>query len=105
MPISKVTALSLAATGPLLIVGAIIHPHAPDAQNMAEVAYAQTGQTAWWPAHVFLLEPCRVRDIPTQGFAYRRIAVPGCASPRHRSAACVALRGGDGYPSSAATRA
>jgi hypothetical protein len=55
MRITKVTALSLMATGPLLMVGAIIHPHAPDAQNMAEVAYTQTGQTAWWPAHAFLL--------------------------------------------------
>jgi hypothetical protein len=55
MRITKVTALSLMVTGPLLIVGAIIHPHAPDAQNMAEVAYTQTGQAAWWPAHVFLV--------------------------------------------------
>jgi hypothetical protein len=55
MRITRVTAFSLMATGPLLIVGAIIHPHAPDAQNMAEVAYTQTGQAAWWPAHVFLV--------------------------------------------------
>jgi hypothetical protein len=55
MRITKVTAFSLMVTGPLLIVGAIIHPHAPDAQNMAEVAYTQTGQAAWWPAHVFLV--------------------------------------------------
>jgi hypothetical protein len=55
MRISKVTAFSLMATGPLLIVGAIIHPHAPDAQSMAEVAYIQTGQAAWWPAHIFLV--------------------------------------------------
>jgi hypothetical protein len=55
MSITKVTALSLLATGPLLTVGSILHPHAPDAQSMAEVAYVQTGQTAWWPAHVFLL--------------------------------------------------
>ncbi len=55
MRVTKVTALALMATGPLLMVGAIIHPHAPDASNMAEVAYTQTGQTAWWPAHVFLL--------------------------------------------------
>ncbi len=53
--ITRVNAFSLAATGPLLFVGAIIHPHAPDANTMAEVAYTQTGQTAWWPAHVFLL--------------------------------------------------
>jgi hypothetical protein len=55
MRISKVTAFSLMATGPLLIVGAIIHPHAPDAQSMAEVAYIQTGQAAWWPAHILLV--------------------------------------------------
>lgn len=48
-------ALSLAASGLLFLIGAIIHPHAPQARDMAEVAYTQTGQVAWWPAHVLLL--------------------------------------------------
>ncbi|MDQ4501189.1 hypothetical protein [Sinomonas sp. ASV322] len=48
-------ALLLAAAGPLYLVGAGLHPHAPDAHTMAEVAYVQTGQEAWWPAHLLLL--------------------------------------------------
>jgi hypothetical protein len=55
MSITKVTALSLVATGPLGTLGSLLHPHAPDATSMAEVAYVQTGQIAWWPAHVLLL--------------------------------------------------
>lgn len=53
--IPKRTAVSLTATGPLFLAGVVIHPHAPDALNMAQVAYTQTGQVDWWPAHVLLL--------------------------------------------------
>jgi hypothetical protein len=53
--IAKRTAHSLIATGPLFLGGAIIHPHAPHAGDMAQVAYIQTGQVVWWPAHVLLL--------------------------------------------------
>ena len=53
--IPKRTAMLLAATGPLFLAGVIIHPHAPNAKNMAQVAYAQTGQVDWWPAHLLLL--------------------------------------------------
>ncbi|GAC1571259.1 MAG: hypothetical protein NVS3B18_04250 [Candidatus Dormibacteria bacterium] len=53
--IGRGPALALIATGLLFLVGAIIHPHAPQARDMAEVAYIQTGQGAWWPAHLFLL--------------------------------------------------
>lgn len=53
--IPKRTAILLAATGPLFLAGVIIHPHAPNARDMAEVARAQTGQTDWWPAHLLLL--------------------------------------------------
>lgn len=49
------TAASLIAAGVLLLGGVIIHPHAPNAQDMTQVAYTQTGQFAWWPAHVLLL--------------------------------------------------
>ena len=54
-PIPKRTALLLTATGPLFLAGVIIHPHAPNAQDMAQVAYTQTGQADWWPAHLLLL--------------------------------------------------
>ena len=53
--IAKRTAVSLIATGPLFLAGVILHPHAPDAQDMAQLAYLQTGQPSWWPAHVLLL--------------------------------------------------
>jgi hypothetical protein len=53
--IPKRAAVLLTATGPLFLAGVVIHPHAPDAQNMAQVAYTQTGQGDWWPAHVLLL--------------------------------------------------
>lgn len=48
--------MPLAVSGALFFVGAVLHPHAPNAQNMAQVAYDQTGQTVWWPAHALLLE-------------------------------------------------
>lgn len=48
-------ALALAATGPVFLAGAVVHPHAPHAQTMAEVAYVQTGESTWWPAHTLLL--------------------------------------------------
>jgi hypothetical protein len=54
--ITRRTALLLVATGPLFLVGAILHPHAPDAEDMAQVAYVQTGQFVWWPAHLMLLD-------------------------------------------------
>jgi hypothetical protein len=53
--IPRSAAIALTATGPLLLLGAAIHPHAPDAQSMAEVLYTQAGQALWWPAHVSLL--------------------------------------------------
>lgn len=53
--IGRVASLSLSASGLLFLVGAIIHPHAPQANDMAQLAYIQTGQAAWWPAHVLLL--------------------------------------------------
>lgn len=53
--LNRRTALALAATGPLFLAGLVLHPHAPHASNMAQVAYAQTGQVSWWPAHLFLL--------------------------------------------------
>jgi len=53
--ITKRAALLLTATGPTLLVGLILHPHAPMADSMAEVAYTQTGQADWWPAHVLLV--------------------------------------------------
>lgn len=53
--IPKRTAVLLTATGPLFLAGVIIHPHAPHAHDMAQVAYTQTGQVDWWPAHLFLL--------------------------------------------------
>ncbi|MDJ0459668.1 hypothetical protein PUN71_020875 [Arthrobacter sp. NQ7] len=53
--ITKRAALLLTATGPTLFVGLILHPHAPKADSMAEVAFTQTGQPNWWPAHVLLV--------------------------------------------------
>lgn len=53
--INRTTALMLVAVGPLAVAGGAIHPHAPDAQTMAAVAYVQTGQVTWWPSHVCLL--------------------------------------------------
>lgn len=54
-PITKRAALLLTATGPALLIGLILHPHAPKAGSMAEVAYTQTGQADWWPAHLLLV--------------------------------------------------
>lgn len=34
----KAPALALVTTGPVFLVGAVIHPHAPHAHTMAEVA-------------------------------------------------------------------
>jgi len=45
----------LTATGPLFLAGVVLHPHAPDAHSMAQVAYTQTGEVEWWPAHLLLL--------------------------------------------------
>lgn len=67
----------LTASGVAFLVGAVIHPHAPEARDMAEVAYTQTGQIVWWPAHlallfsyilfaVFLFNLSRVRELPSQ---------------------------------------
>lgn len=53
--IPRRAAVSLRATGVLFLVGVILHPHAPNAHTMAQVAYTQTGQADWWPAHLFLL--------------------------------------------------
>jgi hypothetical protein len=53
--LSRPAALSLTASAPLLILGVAIHPHAPEAHTMPDVLYVQSGQSAWWPAHVFLL--------------------------------------------------
>jgi hypothetical protein len=53
--LTRRTALALAATGPLFLAGLVLHPHAPHASNMTQVAYTQTGQAVWWPAHLFLL--------------------------------------------------
>jgi len=53
--ITKGAALSLAACGPVLLSGVAIHPHAPNAQNMAQVLYIQTEAAEWWPAHALLL--------------------------------------------------
>lgn len=52
---TKRTALSLIGTGLLFLAGVSLHPHAPNAHNMAQVAYLQTGRSNWWPAHVLLL--------------------------------------------------
>ena len=73
--ITKGAAAPLTASGLLFLIGAVIHPHAPNAPNMAEVAYTQTGQAAWWPAHLlllssyglfvaFLIRLTRIRDLP-----------------------------------------
>jgi len=53
--IGRRTAALLLASGLLFLAGVIIHPHAPDAHDMAEVAHTQTGQADWWPAHLLLL--------------------------------------------------
>lgn len=53
--IPKTVVVPLAVSGVLFFVGAVLHPHAPSATNMAQVAYDQTGQTVWWPAHALLL--------------------------------------------------
>jgi len=53
--IAKSAGLVLTAGGVLFLAGAVAHPHAPEARDMAEVAYTQTGQILWWPAHFALL--------------------------------------------------
>ena len=53
--IPRHSAVALMAAGVLLLAGVVIHPHAPDAHDMAQVAYVQTGQARWWPAHLLLL--------------------------------------------------
>jgi len=53
--IGRGASVSLTASGLLFLAGAFIHPHAPQARDMAQVAYTQTGQAAWWPAHLLLL--------------------------------------------------
>lgn len=85
--IDRTTALMLASVGPLIVVGGAIHPHAPDAQTMAEVAYVQTGQAIWWPAHVclfaaevlfatFLLRLARTRGLPPRLARLLPVMVP-----------------------------
>jgi hypothetical protein len=85
--IGRTTGLMLACVGPLLILGGAIHPHAPDAQTMAEVAYVQTGQALWWPAHVclfaaealfaaFLLRLARIGGLPVRLARLLRVLVP-----------------------------
>lgn len=79
--IAKRTALSLTAAGVLFLAGVILHPHAPNAHDMAQVAYTQTGQADWWPAHLLLLSSyvlfagvvlsiSRAEDVP---FPARRV--------------------------------
>lgn len=52
---SRLSGLVLMASGLVMFAGLALHPHDPNATNMAEVAYVQTGQVRWWPAHVLLL--------------------------------------------------
>jgi hypothetical protein len=81
------TALALIAAGVLFLAGVIVHPHAPGAHDMAEVAYTQTGQGRWWPAHLFLLASyvlfavvlvriSRLDDLPTLARQVLRLAQP-----------------------------
>lgn len=85
--IGRGPALSLTASGLLFLAGAIVHPHAPQARSMAEVAYTQTGEVAWWPAHLlllagyavfaaFLIGVSRSQGLPTGARAVLRVAVP-----------------------------
>lgn len=82
--------VSLTASGVVFLIGAVIHPHAPEARDMAEVAYAQTGQIVWWPAHlallssyilfaVFLFRLSRVRGLPSKLRHVLKFAVPVAA--------------------------
>jgi hypothetical protein len=84
---AKPAARSLIGTGVLLLAGVILHPHAPDAHNMAQVAYSQTGETAWWPAHLllvsnyvlflrFLVQVSRTDGLPTSTQRVLKVALP-----------------------------
>lgn len=85
--IGRGAALSLSASGLLFLVGAFVHPHAPQARNMAEVAYTQTGEIAWWPAHLlllasyglfaaFLFSMSRLGELPTAARQVVKYALP-----------------------------
>ncbi len=77
----------LVATGLFLLAGLVLHPHDPNAKDMAEVAYVQTGQATWWPAHalllssyvlfmVFLVKISRLDVLPPSAQRVLRFALP-----------------------------
>ena len=74
--IPKRAAAALTATGTLFLAGVIIHPHAPNAQDMAQVAYTQTGQIDWWPAHLLLLSSYVMFAVAVFSISRLRLASP-----------------------------
>ena len=87
--IPKRTAVSLTAAGSLFLAGVIIHPHAPNAQDMAQVAYTQTGQIDWWPAHLLLLSSYVMFAVAL--FSISRLGLPSPARKVMAFARPVAL--------------
>ncbi len=84
---SRSSALVLIATGVVLFAGLALHPHDPNATSMAEVAYVQTGQARWWPAHallltsyvlfvVFLVQMSSLTGLPTSARRVLKVALP-----------------------------
>jgi hypothetical protein len=79
--IHRRAAVALTATGVLFLVGVILHPHAPNAHDMAQVAYTQTGQVRWWPAHLLLLSSYVLFAV----FIFSVSRLDGLASPTRRA--------------------
>jgi hypothetical protein len=98
MTINRTTALMLVAVGPLAFVGGAIHPHAPGAQTMAEVAYVRPDRRPGGPLMCACSRGGVLRRLPRQALPGERAVTTDGPTAAGAGPARVAGRGGDGRP-------